>query len=87
MRRRADTAERAANANFNAIFFQVRGNADAYYASQLEPWASRPSGTLGQDPGWDPLAVAIAEGHARGLEVHAWINVFPSWLGETAPPP
>ena len=27
------------------------------------------------------------EGHARGLEVHAWLNVYPAWLGETPPPP
>ena len=81
-------AEGAASANFNALFFQVRGNADAYYNSQIEPWAARLSGgTLGQNPGWDPLAVAVNEGHARGLEVHAWINVFPAWLGETPPPP
>ena len=77
-----------ASANFNALFFQVRGTADAYYNSQIEPWATRLSGgTLGQDPGWDPLAVAVNEGHARGLEVHAWINVYPAWLGETPPPP
>ena len=81
-------AERAASANFNALFFQVRGNADAYYNSQIEPWAARLSGgTLGQNPGWDPLAVAVNEGHARGLEVHAWINVYPAWLGKTPPPP
>jgi uncharacterized lipoprotein YddW (UPF0748 family) len=81
-------AERAASANFNALFFQVRGTADAYYNSQIEPWAARLSGgTLGQNPGWDPLAVAVDEGHARGLEVHAWINVYPAWLGETPPPP
>ena len=33
------------------------------------------------------MAVAVSEGHARGLEVHAWINVYPAWLGETPPPP
>jgi uncharacterized lipoprotein YddW (UPF0748 family) len=80
-------AERAAGAHFNALFFQVRGNADAYYASQLEPWAARLTGALGQDPGWDPLAVAVSEGHGRGLEVHAWLNVYPAWLSETPPPP
>lgn len=81
-------AERAASANFNALIFQVRGNADACYPSRIEPWAARLSGgTLGQDPGWDPLAVAVNEGHSRGLEVHAWINVYPAWLGEIPPPP
>lgn len=80
-------AERAAAAHFNLLFFQVRGNADAYYRSRLEPWAERLTGTLGQDPGWDPLQVAIDEAHAVGLEIHAWINVYPTWLGETPPLP
>ena len=81
-------ADKAAGANFNALFFQVRGNADACYASGLEPWTARLSGgALGDDPGWDPLAVAVEEAHARGLELHAWFNVYPAWLGETPPPP
>lgn len=74
-----------AAANFNAIFLQVRGNADAYYASSLEPWAKRLSGTLGQDPGWDPLAEMITRAHAKGLQVHAWMNTFPAWSGTELP--
>ncbi|HSN78352.1 MAG TPA: family 10 glycosylhydrolase, partial [Anaerolineae bacterium] len=35
----------------------------------------------------DPLAVAVDEAHARGLELHAWINVYPAWVGETPPTP
>ena len=71
---------------FNAVFFQVRGTADAYYHSALEPWAKGLTGTLGKDPGWDPLQVAVDEGQTRGLEVHAWLNTFPAWSG-TSPPP
>ena len=79
-------ADNAADANFNALFLQVRGNADAFYRSPLEPWAARLSGgELGDDPGWDPLALAVDEAHARGLEVHTWLNVYPAWLGETLP--
>ena len=74
-----------AEAGFNTVFFQVRGRHDAFYASTLEPWAKRLSGTLGAHPGWDPLETAVAEGHARGLQVHAYLNVFPLWSGETAP--
>lgn len=80
-------ADQAAKAHFNVLFFQVRGNADAYYRSRLEPWAARLSGALGQDPGWDPLYVAIDEAHQRGLELHTWLNVYPAWLGETPPTP
>ncbi len=72
---------------FNAVFFQVRGTADAYYESTVEPWAKGLSGTLGQDPGWDPLGVAIEEAHGRGLELHAWMNTFTAWSGTTPPPP
>ncbi len=34
------------------------------------------TGTQGVSPGYDPLAYAVAEAHARGLELHAWINPF-----------
>ena len=81
-----EVVNRAANANFNIIFFQVRGQADAYYHSNYEPWAERLTGTLGRDPGWDPLATAVELAHAAGLELHAWVNIYPAWLGESPPP-
>jgi len=77
---------KAADANFNILLFQIRGQGDAYYDSQHEPWADRLTGTLGQDPGWDPLATAIEEAHAAGLSLHAYVNVYPVWLGSDAPP-
>ena len=61
----------ASDAHFNTVFFQVRGRADALYRSRLEPWAEELTGTLGQDPGWDPLEVAVLEAHRKGLEIHA----------------
>ena len=76
----------AADAGFNVVYFQVRGRADAFYRSSLEPWAANLTGTLGKDPGWDPLGVAVEEGRRRGLEVHAWINAFTGWAGSTPPP-
>jgi len=63
-------------ANFNTIFFQVRARGDAYYRSTFEPWAENLTGTLGKDPGYDPLQLLIDEAHAAGIEVHAWFNVF-----------
>ena len=63
-------------ANFNTIFFQVRSRGDAYYKSAYEPWAENLTGTLGKDPGWDPLAFLLREAHQRGIEVHAWFNVY-----------
>ena len=77
--------DEVAQAGFNAVYFQVRGQHDAFYRSDIEPWAKDLTGVLGQDPGWDPLAVAVEAGHERGLEVHAYLNAFPMWRGETPP--
>lgn len=71
--------DRAAAAHFNAVFVQIRGEGDAYYRSAHEPWARRLTGTLGRDPGWDPLQVAIDRAHGHGMELHAYFNVFSAW--------
>jgi len=84
-------ADQAAAARFNVLLFQVRGVGDAYYAPGYEPWAARLTGTvtrtLGISPGFDPLRVLLDAAHARGLQVHAYVNVYPTWLcGVGAPP-
>jgi len=84
-------AEQAAAAHFNVLLFQVRGVGDAYYTPGYEPWAARLTGTLtrtlGVSPGFDPLRVLLEAAHARGLQVHAYLNVYPTWLcGVGAPP-
>ncbi|MCE5175890.1 MAG: family 10 glycosylhydrolase [Bacteroidales bacterium] len=63
-------------ANFNTVFFQVRGMCDAFYNSQYEPWSQYLSSERGADPGWDPLAYLVQEAHKRGIEVHAWLNPY-----------
>lgn len=78
--------ERARTARFNMVFFQVRGNGDAFYKSSYEPWAASLTDSLGKDPGWDPLEFAVGEAHRLGLEIHAWTNVFPYWRGPALPP-
>ncbi len=69
-------------AGFNTVIFQVRGNGTAFYKSSLEPWADELGG---QDPGWDPLAHACREAHARNLRLQAWVNVMPAWRGKKPP--
>ncbi len=59
----------------NTFIFQAVARGDALYPSQRLPWSEKPLGA-GQDPGYDPLAVALEEAHRLGMEVHAWINVF-----------
>ncbi|MBC7187528.1 MAG: family 10 glycosylhydrolase [Calditrichaeota bacterium] len=74
--------QNAAQYRFNTLLFQVRGNGTVCYRSSMEPWAEEFGG---QDPGWDPLQTAIDEAHARGIALHAWVNVYPGWRG-TVPP-
>lgn len=77
-----DIIKNAADSNFNMVLFQVRGNANAFYPSNYEPWAEELGGS---DPGFDPLAVAIAEAHKRDVELHAYVNVYPAWKGTDLP--
>ncbi|MAQ92044.1 MAG: glycoside hydrolase [Rhodothermaceae bacterium] len=62
----------------NAVVFQVRTESDALYDSPFEPWSYWLTGQQGQAPApyYDPLAFATAEAHARGMELHAWINPY-----------
>ncbi len=66
--------------NFTSVLWQVRQAGTAYYNSSYEPWGSYAGGVY---PGFDPLSYAIEEAHKRGLELHAWFNVFAA--GSTAP--
>lgn len=61
----------------NAVIFQVRPQADAFYDSKLEPWScfltddgAKPK------PYWDPLQFMVEECHKRGMELHAWLNPY-----------
>ena len=77
-REMVDLIDRIDRFNLNAVFFQVRAAADAFYASDTEPWSYFLSGKQGKptNPFFDPLAYAIELCHARGIEIHAWFNPF-----------
>ncbi|MCS7091569.1 MAG: family 10 glycosylhydrolase [Verrucomicrobiota bacterium] len=68
----------AAQSGLNAVILQVRPAGDAFYRSEIEPWSPYLTGQMGQppEPFYDPLAFAVREAHARGLELHAWFNPF-----------
>lgn len=58
----------------NTVYVHVRSHGDAYYRSELFPWSKYVTGTLGSDPGFDPLEIMLNEAHSRNLSFHAWIN-------------
>ncbi len=68
--------DRAKTLGLNAIIFQVSPTADAFYQSSILPWSSYLTGTLGKNPGFDPLKFVIEEAHKRDIKVHAWINPY-----------
>jgi len=66
----------------NAVLLHVRTAADAFYPSRHAPWSRYLVGregagrSLGDYQGYDPLALAVTEAHARGLQLHVWFNPF-----------
>jgi len=70
--------DRCKEMNLNAVVFQVRPQADSFYASELEPWSFFLTGTQGKapEPFYDPLKFWVDESHARGMELHAWLNPY-----------
>jgi len=70
--------DRAAALGLNAVILHVRLAGDALYPTRYAPWSFMLSGTsgVGPEPAYDPLAFAVTEAHARGLQLHAWFNPF-----------
>lgn len=77
-RQALDAVERA---GCQRMYLQVSGRWDALYPSHVfVPPATPPRG-------WeDPLADALVEAHARGIEVHAWVNALLGWSAADPPP-
>ena len=64
--------------NMNTVVFQIRPDADALYASELEPWSEWLTGKQGvaPNPWYDPLQFTIDECRKRGLDIHVWLNPY-----------
>jgi uncharacterized lipoprotein YddW (UPF0748 family) len=64
--------------NFNAVIFQIRPQADAFYKSDIEPWSYYLTGVQGQAPNpyYDPLEFWVNAAHERGMELHVWLNPY-----------
>jgi uncharacterized lipoprotein YddW (UPF0748 family) len=67
----AQVVDDAARHGVTTLFVQVRGRGDAFYLGGPEPRAV----LLTTQPAFDPLGEIISRAHARGLQVHAWLNV------------
>lgn len=78
----------AASLGITDLFWQSRGQADAFYKSAYEPWGRElfrdlPKGATA--PSFDPLQTVCDAAKAKGIRVHAWVNVMPLWKGLEAP--
>lgn len=67
----------------NVVLAHVRPFGDALYASDLYPYSHLCTGTQGQDPGFDPLALLVQAAHDRDLELEAWVNPYRLQSGGT----
>jgi len=73
-----DIVKTAKDANLNAIFFQVRPTADAFYPSDIFPWSVYLTGKGKNTPdgNFDPLAYILKISHENGIALHAWVNPY-----------
>ena len=76
----ASVLDAAKSDGLNAVLLHVRTAADAFYPTKRAPWSRYLVGgddrSLGEYGGYDPLAFAVSEAHARGLQLHVWFNPF-----------
>ncbi len=74
----AESIDRLHQSGINAVIFQARPYADAFYKSDIEPWSTFLTGAQGVAPegDFDPLAFVIEECHKRNMELHAWLNPY-----------
>lgn len=54
----------------NTVYVHVRAFSDAYYPSQVYPYAN----VFGDSEPFDALSIMIEQAHSRNLSFHAWIN-------------
>jgi uncharacterized protein (TIGR03437 family) len=67
--------EDVARAGGNAIFIETRHRGGSYFLRSLEP----PAEDATYSKGFDALEYLIAKAHSRGIQVHAWAPVYPTW--------
>jgi len=58
----------------NVVIMQLCCNSETYYKSNILPWDHNLTGVQGEDPGYDPLKLAIETAHSLGMQIHGWFN-------------
>ena len=71
-----DIFENLKSKNINTIFFQVASNGTVLFKSSYEPFSAYITGEINGKTNYDPLQFAVEQAHKRGLEIHAWVNIF-----------
>lgn len=71
-----DKLDKLQGLGINTVFFQVKPDATALWPSKILPWSDMLTGTIGENPGYDPLRFILDEAHKRGMKVHAWFNPY-----------
>ena len=75
-----DMVNFAIEKNINHLFVQVRGRGDSFYESQF---TSR-SQILSEGE-FDPLAYLLNAANGKGINIHAWVNVYFLWSSKSLP--
>ena len=75
-----DMVNFAIEKNINHLFVQVRGRGDSFYESQF---TSR-SQILSEGE-FDPLAYLLDTANGKGINIHAWVNVYFLWSSKSLP--
>ena len=71
-----DKLDKLKSLGINTVYFQVKPDGTALWPSKILPWSDMLTGTIGDDPGYDPLQFMLDEAHRRGIRVHAWFNPY-----------
>ncbi len=74
---------RATRMGVRGVLVQVVGRGDACYRSDVLPRAEFIDRNEGPD--FDPFGELVAQAHAAGIEVHAWVNCLLVWSAPQRP--
>lgn len=67
---------RCKDMGLNTVIVHTRPFGDAFYPSDYFPYSHLLTGTQGQNPGYDPLAIMVDCAHSTGLRIEAWVNPY-----------